>query len=460
MPGRRLRAPSLRVALIAGALCALALAWISEGMHQRTAQAFARIETADAVRLAVHTVQRELAQAESSQRGYILTGDRSYLAPYQPAIEEIARQLALLAAMAPRRIADSDAMRAFRDSLARKLDEMTHTIRLREQGRAEAARSVISSNLGLEQMQALQAQADALATLADAELVALRDNVSMLLTISRLSVGAGILAAFAAFFLYVRQGQAQRQAQQRQNELLAAARDTLESEVRERTRDLTELASYLQDAVEKERARLARELHDELGALMTAAKLDVARLKPRLPAGAPELAERLQHLNQTLNEAIALKRRIMDNLHPSTLSNLGLVPALEILAREFSQHAGVHVQATLDAVDLDADRALTVYRMVQEALTNVGRHAGASEVTVRLAGQGNVIEVAVTDNGRGFDPTRPARSSHGLAGMRHRLRAIGGELRIDSAAGRGTRIVATIPAEWPGPPDAVTPAAG
>jgi len=106
--------------------------------------------------------------------------------------------------------------------------------------------------------------------------------------------------------------------------------------VRDRTTSLANLATYLQQVREDERGHLARELHDELGSLLTAAKLDVARLKSRLGDQAPEALQRLQHLTETLNRGIALKRRIVEDLRPSSLSNLGLLPSLEILTREFS----------------------------------------------------------------------------------------------------------------------------
>jgi signal transduction histidine kinase len=431
--------------MIVAALCALALAWVSEGTHQRIARAMAQIQTAHAVRSAVHTLQRELVQAESNQRGYILTGDRKYLEPYNASVAEIERQVQALATLAPREIGESAPMLAFRNMLSQKLGEMALTIRMREDDRPEVAQFVISSNVGLEQMHVLRLQGNALAAEADAEIASLRAEVYRLLNVSRFGLAAGILAAFAAFFLYVNQTRALRQADVRQQRALEAERDMLESQVRERTLRLTELATYLQQAVEEERAHLARELHDELGALLTAAKLDVARLKSRLPADASDLVDRLRHLTELLNQGIALKRRIIEDLRPSSLSNLGLVASLDILSREFAERSGLHIDTALEPVTLDASRELTIYRVVQEALTNIGKYAQASRVSIALKNYVNHVEISVVDDGVGFNPAKLPPSSHGLLGMRHRVEATGGRLDVHSLPGRGTRIVATVP---------------
>ncbi|MBZ8143960.1 histidine kinase, partial [Rubrivivax gelatinosus] len=183
---------------------------------------------------------------------------------------------------------------------------------------------------------------------------------------------------------------------------LQAERDHLETEVARRTRDLTELARYLQSAREDERSRLARELHDELGALLTAAKLDSARLKRSLGVMSPESEARLKHLNDTINDGIGLKRRIIEDLRPSSLSNLGLVAALEIQAREFSQRSEIPVRCDVDPVAMSDSAQITVYRLVQESLTNIAKYAGAHEVKVSLRRDGERALITVEDDGRGF----------------------------------------------------------
>jgi signal transduction histidine kinase len=161
--------------------------------------------------------------------------------------------------------------------------------------------------------------------------------------------------------------------------------------------------------------------------------------------GSPEIQDRLQHLTETLNQGIALKRRIIEDLRPSSLSNLGLTAALEILCREFSESSRLEFDIALEPVDLDEASELTIYRMVQESLTNIGKYARASRITVTLKNYVFHAEVSVVDDGVGFDPRTVPQSSHGLMGMRHRIEACGGRLDVSSKAGQGTRVTATIP---------------
>lgn len=214
----------------------------------------------------------------------------------------------------------------------------------------------------------------------------------------------------------------------------------------DRAEPLDDLATYLQGMREQERAHLARELHDELGSLLTGAKLDVACLQAQLGGQSAEVDQHLRHLADTLNRGIALKTSIVEGLCPSTLSHLGLVAAVEILAREFAASSGVHVETDLRAVALDEATQLAVYRLVQEALTNMGKYAGASRAEIVLRPRGRDAVVTVRDDGVGFDVERLRTSHHGLAAMRHRIEHCGGRLTVDSSAA-GTRIVAVLPAE-------------
>jgi signal transduction histidine kinase len=253
-----------------------------------------------------------------------------------------------------------------------------------------------------------------------------------------------------ALFMYLRQTRALEKQQQEQQRLLQAERDRLEIEVVQRTAQLTELAQHLQTAREDERHRLARNLHDDLGSLLTSAKLDAARIRSRLLGTSPGSVELLTHLVGTLNSSIALGRRIIEDLRPSALGNLGLVATLEILTREFAEQTGVQVHCDLEPVSLRPAAELIVYRLVQEAITNITKYARARQVWVSMGQREGRVQVVVRDDGLGFDMRAKPNSAYGLVGMRFRVEAEGGTLVLQSSQGQGTQIQATLPLSEPG----------
>jgi signal transduction histidine kinase len=249
-----------------------------------------------------------------------------------------------------------------------------------------------------------------------------------------------------ALVLYLRQ---RRAAMVTRLVVAESARAELQARFDSRTQEFAELARHLQTAREDERNRLARALHDELGSLLTAAKLDAARIKTRIAAVSPEASERLVHLNNTLNSIIALTRSITEDLRPSTLTNLGLLPALEILARDLAVSADIRVDCALQPVALSPQSELTLFRLVQEALNNVAKHAQARTVKISLAPRDGHAHISVTDDGVGFQMVGTKIGSYGLLGMRYRVEGDGGSLLVKSAPGRGTCVSATLPLQPP-----------
>lgn len=270
-------------------------------------------------------------------------------------------------------------------------------------------------------------------------------NITALLA-SQIVIVVMIALGLLALALYLRQ---RRTGEFTRLEVAEAARDNLQAQFDSRTQEFAELARHLQTAREDERNRLARALHDELGSLLTAAKLDAARIKTRVAALSPEAAERLIHLNETLNSIIALTRRITEDLRPSTLTNLGLVPALEILARDFAVGADIRIDCALEAVALNEQSQLTLFRLVQEALNNVAKYASARTVKIELRSHDGHANVSVTDDGVGFKMVGSKAGSYGLQGMRYRIEGDGGNLFVKSAPGAGTCLSATLPLQLP-----------
>ncbi|MGE3347646.1 MAG: sensor histidine kinase [Ramlibacter sp.] len=285
----------------------------------------------------------------------------------------------------------------------------------------------------------------AIRTLGDASPSAHDGVIAQYLVTSRVIQVLLGLISLGALFVVLYRGVTLRAQHSEQKRLLERERVRLEADALLRTTQLIDLTRHLQLAREDERGRLARDLHDELGSLLTSAKLDVARIRPRLPDAAPELLERLDHLVRMLDTGIALKRNLVEGLQPSSLKHLGLVTTLEILMREFSAQTGVVVHASLEPVRLDTDAQLMVYRMVQEAITNISKYARAGEVWLGLSAHQGVACITVRDDGVGFDTALAPASAYGLVGMRVRVEAEHGALRVTSAPGQGTLIQVTLP---------------
>jgi signal transduction histidine kinase len=435
------RVISMPIALLATAILLI----INEASFRQSTAAIANIEEAQQTRSALNLLMQQVLDAETGSRGYLLTGESRYLEPYNAATSQIGKNLGQLRQLFSPYKDQLEQFSLMSRHVSSKLAEMDLSVRMRKEGKDDAWKFVLTTDVGQEHMDAIRQQSFRLAA-NSAEKMELGENqITAALQLSRIGVALMAFAGLLAFYMYLHQTRALFTAGEREKESLKRERDQLDLQVRERTANLAELATHLQNVREDERGHLARELHDELGALLTAAKLDVARLKSRLGANAPEASDRLTHLTNTLNSGIALKRRIVEDLRPSSLSHLGLVASLEILAREFEERSGLSIRTELENVELGGSAQLTVYRLVQESLTNIGKYAEAKNAVITLHNSGAFVNIEVTDNGKGFDADNVATTSHGLAGMRHRVEAAGGKLTVESTKDTGTHISALLP---------------
>ena len=225
----------------------------------------------------------------------------------------------------------------------------------------------------------------------------------------------------------------------------------LEERVRERSADLAaanlrlqKLTTHREAVREEERKRIAGELHDELGSSLTALKMDLSLLAMELGCTGDAQC-RLGQMRELLEHTIGTVRQVATSLRPSVL-NLGLVPALEWLVQDFERRTGVACTLTADSeVGLDDALATAIFRIVQESLTNVVRHAEARRVDIVLACSRGVLELSVRDDGRGFDPAAVGSSSFGLLNIRERVCMLGGEAVVESRPGEGCRVGIRIP---------------
>ncbi len=231
----------------------------------------------------------------------------------------------------------------------------------------------------------------------------------------------------------------------------AAERDRAEGELRRTTEALRSLSERLDRVREEEGTRIARELHDEVGQALTGLKLDLAALQRSFPEPVrAAAAERIAGMAALADATIERVRSISAEVRPQLLDQLGLVPAAEAYLERFTGRSGVrtHLEASLDESALDRRRATALFRILQEALTNVARHAEARSVTVRIAPDGGDVVLTVQDDGIGL--SEPPGLTLGFLGMQERARAAGGGVRVEGAPGRGTTVTARLPMAGPG----------
>jgi signal transduction histidine kinase len=222
-------------------------------------------------------------------------------------------------------------------------------------------------------------------------------------------------------------------------EELRAQKARLEQEVAERTRELQELSTHLQSVAEREKASLARELHDELGGLLVGARMDISWAEQHLGAGDVDLKQRLNRVQQNLSAGIDLKRRIIEELRPTLLDNVGFIAALRWQLKETCARAGFNCNGYFpdEEPKLTADAAISLFRIAQEAFANIVKHSGGKNVDVTLDVDDDMVVFRITDDGRGFSGASTASGVHVLASMRHRVRALGGTFDISAAATGG-----------------------
>ena len=431
-------------------LLTLGVVWMSESNYAAFQRGMSRlVEERTRIDL-INDMALVLLNAETAQRGYLLTGRDEYLQPLDYAKEQLPKlenRLAASLASRPDRWQDLDRVR---QSLMKKLVELETSIQIFRLGDREKALQMAGSDEGRALMDAARATITALSEHMNTELETNRNEWLRGIELSRYSILAVGLLSFLLLITAFQLLSRDMQTKARIAGMVDSENARLGREVAERTHELNELTNYLQWTAEREKAAVARDLHDELGGILTSAKMDIEWLGKRIERS-PETEKRLAQLNRLLDEAVSLKRRVIEDLRPSLLDNLGLAPALEWHVTEHCKSAGLICK--LDIADIadtpgmiDSDTSIAIYRIVQEALTNVIRHAKATRFELSLQTADDGIELRMHDNGVGLPASHnPAKLSHGLSGMRQRARALGGDISWESAPRQGTRIDVRIP---------------
>ena len=221
-----------------------------------------------------------------------------------------------------------------------------------------------------------------------------------------------------------------------------------ENELRESRAQLAELSSHLEAAKEEERERIARDIHDELGGTLVAIKIETSLLASKLPGDPLQLRKRVRAIEGLIDEAISTAGRVARELRPGILKDFGLAAAIECQADDFSQRVGLGFDTTGIKHDIDPDEktSLALFRIFQEALTNVAKHAHATSVRIRMYMDGDDLLLEIADNGRGIsaqDINKP--KSFGLRNIRERMLGLGGSLELATSSPQGTRVILRAP---------------
>lgn len=439
--------PQVLAALLMTAVVSLVVLAVSELAAGRVNAT--RTEAIALRERAVHLSVMRLAllEAESAQRGYLLTQEQRYLQPLKDAAARAEKTFVDLQAAS---VDDGDARLRSADIIAlarRKLDETRITVLQAEQGRADLALALLKAGIGIQLAEELARlssdfEAQQIAALREKE-----DEIKTSLLQQRIGVGVVVLINLAFLTLLANMMIRQFTLREEHRAELEHQAGLLERAVNERTEELSALSTYLQASSEHEKARLARDLHDELGGILTAAMIDIGWLEGHSKATDPEAVARLQRLAKALDEAVDLKRRVVEDLRPSLLDHLGLGAAVTWYVNQTCGKAGLEVamRSLPDAEVVAPESAIAIFRLVQEGLTNSIRHAQATAVEVELERVAGGYRLRLSDNGIGIHDFRADHLSHGIAGMRQRARALGGSFTLRTAPGAGTTIDAFFP---------------
>jgi signal transduction histidine kinase len=384
-------------------------------------------------------------EAESAQRGFLLTGEEQYLQPMEAAITASGN---LLGELRKRYAAVDPAQVKALDDIGTgwkvKADEMRQSVTPQKEGRPRDAPALVTSDLGLNQMLAITRALDGLREherqFMSQGLGDWAQQVKVLTIINASNVGFTVLILVVLGLLATRDI--------RRRNVFATQ---LATQIDSRTSELRDLSLHMSNVAEAEKHALARELHDELGGLLVAMRMDISQLRKRLgPTTDPDMLARWERIELALSQGLELKRRVIEDLRPTLLDNMGLFTALRWLATQTSEQA--QLKLTMegldeDIIELPPDTAIAVFRTVQEAIANVVKHARATQLKIK-AQVGARLTLEISDDGRGVPVGSDSKTgSHGLKQMRFRMEAVGGTLHIGWHSPTGTSILLTVPLE-------------
>ena len=425
-----------------------ALFFVTGEGQARLQEAGERLQKSAAREHSIDELQSSLSRSVGAQRTYLLTGDSRYVETYNRVVAEVEPRLANLSEAYSGSDASLGSVRDLQVLIGKRLADLSMIMTIQKTQGVAAAVALVKTSVGSDTGAIIS---DNLDRLRDREGVEHREAAahwesSLALTRWITLLGTIInmlLVAVATRLVYLDI--------RRRAGLNAELRDQklkLEHEVGERTRELVELSTHLQNVSEREKASLARELHDELGGLLVGARMDISWAEQHMTKDDPDLKLRLNRVQQNLAAGVDLKRRIIEELRPTLLDNVGLFAALRWQMKETCAGAGLKCTESYPDEEprFKSEASIALFRIAQEAFSNILKHSRAKAADITLDMDEETLLLRISDDGIGMPAEQfTAIGSHGLASMRHRVRALGGRLDVRKPASGGTMLIVQIP---------------
>ena len=401
----------------------------------------------------LHQLKADLFEAESSQRGYIITKRREYVAPFNAALNQARHNVKLSEALVIDTTSEEnqkielDWLKAISASVEAKSAEMLLTIKLIEQNKADEANEVINVDVGRLEMQKFVTETDKLIKQQTVDVDAMIKKRQNTVNLARASNIVGALILIFLVVMVIKQLLNELLVKSKLQQQVINENANYEIKLQQQTKLLRSMALDYQADVERERQKLSRELHDELGSIFTATKMDLAWCMKKLADIAPDIVTKLTKTTGYVNQGIQYQRHIVQELHPSMISTFGFWPALTALINDAAERNKWRLTLNLpdETTPLNETISLVTYRIVQESLNNANKYAKATAVNIDVMLDENYIKLEISDNGIGVDMQSINGLTHGLSGMRHRVLAIGGHFEMLSKPSEGVLIRALIP---------------
>lgn len=401
----------------------------------------------------LNQLKENLFRAESAERGYLITLDQGFVLPFEYALDKAKVNVDNIQKGVAKVIIDNDLSKTLElvkeisASLGAKASEMSLTLTLAQSEKLEEAKAVVEIGEGADEAGKIVSLSETLITMQTKRLTTLEKSREKTIFFTRMEIVFGSLLLITLVVIFISQQLKELTSRSETQEWLKQENERCELEFKKQRKLLHRLALDHQADVERERQKLARELHDELGSILTAVKMDISWAIKKLAKTHPDIAEKLKKSNKYIDQGIEFKRQIVQDLHPSMIASFGFWPAIENFVTEVAErnHWELSFEVPEDHPEINGTISLIAYRILQESLNNASKYAEASKVSVHIIMDDMYLKIEVTDNGVGTDLDALDNSTHGLSGMRQRVMAIGGRFEISSQPGKGMFTHALLP---------------